>query len=384
MIEDIEIMICTECVKEIRLKLLGEKYGNNGICTCCGKSGHIVDTNSNEFIQMIKALIRYHYSEWDYNPHWGGDDYGTFFYNDDNVFLNKLNFINQDIYDELVNRIECYEVYEDYEKGISLFAGYYEGEQNMLLRSIKTDLDSSITKIGNQLMEENYFNFENEISNILSAYTCDCQLTLKKGEEFFRARVGYEDKKRSTVEFFEGEDIYIPYANSKIGAPSPYLAGNGRINRLGVSFLYCSTDKYTAVSEIRPHPGDIVSIGKFVSNKDLLIFDLTEKSFLNFYDSDKKLDAFKKLNTITELMQKTIPPSERLNYNITQLIADCIRQLNFDGILFPSSVGNGSNLVVFNPRTMDYTYDEAEVIEVKEVKYEYINRKWKKDINEIE
>ena len=72
------------------------------------------------------------------------------------------------------------------------------------------------------------------------------------------------------------------------------------------------------------------------------------------------------------------------NYTLTQLIADCIRKLDFDGILFPSSVGQGDNLVLFNPAKMDYTFDNAEVVEVREVKYEYQQREWKKDISEIE
>lgn len=178
--------------------------------------------------------------------------------------------------------------------------------------------------------------------------------------------------------------VYVPYSKSEIGAPPPYLAGLGRINRAGVSYLYCASDKYTAISEIRPHPGDIVSIGKFLLNKNSIIFDLTESQFLHFYDTDKKLDDFRKLNTLTELLQKVIPPSERQAYNITQLIADCIRKLNFDGILFPSSVGQGHNLVVFNPSIMNYTFQDAEVVEVRQVNYEYFQRKWKEKVSEIE
>jgi RES domain-containing protein len=183
---------------------------------------------------------------------------------------------------------------------------------------------------------------------------------------------------------FEGKIVFVPYASTQIGAPPPYLAGFGRINRAGVSFLYCASDKYTAISEIRPHPGDIVSIGKFLLKKDALIFDLTESQFLNFYITDEKLDGFKKLNTLTELLQKVIPPSERQSYNITQLVSDCIRKLKFDGILFPSSVGQGNNLVLFNPANMEYTFDEAEVVEVREVNYKYFQQEWKKNISEIE
>lgn len=384
MTEEDEILICKDCVKDKRYKLLIEQNNTIRNCTCCGKQNPVIDVDSNEFIQMTKALIRYHYSEWDYNEHFGGDRYGSLFYEDDNIFLNKANFINSEIYDELINRIECFEVYEDYDKGVSIFAGYYEGQQNPLLYSIKKDLDSSILKIEKKLKEENYFHFEEDITKILQTYLDICTKSIKAGEAFYRARIGFQDKKRSIFGGFEGEMVYVPYSNSQIGAPPPYLAGFGRINRAGVSFLYCASDKYTAISEIRPHPGDFVSIGKFILKKDCLIFDLTEIQFLNFYICDVKLDGFKQLNTLTELLQKIIPPSERQAYNITQLIADCIRKLNFDGILFPSSVGQGDNLVLFNPTNMDYTFDDAEVVEVSEVKYEYNQRNWKKDMSEIE
>lgn len=285
----------------------------------------------------------------------------------------------------MINRIECFEVYEDYKQGVSIFAGYYEGQQNPLLQSIKTDLDYSIKEIEHKLKSENYFKFEDQITQILSEYSDCCKLKIDNDSEFYRARIGYTDKKRSLFEGgFEGEMVFIPFSNSQIGAPPPLIAGVGRINRVGVSYLYCATDKHTAISEIRPHPGDIVSIGKFLNNNELLIFDLTENQFLNFYKSDENLDKFKKLHTFTELMQKVIPPSERHSYSITQLIADCIRRLNFDGILFPSSVGNGENLVVFNPEFMSYTYDNAEVVEISDVKYDYFQRKWRKDISEIE
>lgn len=380
-----EIFLCLECAKDIRLKKLIEKLNRKAICSCCNNSNYVIDVDSNEFTQMTKALIRYHYSEWDYNEHWGGDGFISLFTDADNVFFNKQRFEDKDLYDELIYRIECFEVYEDYEKGVSIFAGYYEGEQNPLLEAIKNDLNRSIKEIEYKLKNENYFLFENEITTMLSPYLKLCKLKVKKASEFYRARVGYKDKKRSFFEGgFLGENIFVPYSNSEINAPSPLLAGGGRINRVGVSYLYCATNKHTAISEIRPHPGDIVSIGKFICDKDLQIFDLTESQFLNFYQSDKKLDKFKILNTFTELMQKVIPPSKRHAYSITQLIADCIRRLNFDGVLFPSSVGDGENLVLFNPELMSYTFDNAEVIEISEVKYDYFTRKWKKNISEIE
>ncbi|UFH31554.1 recombinase family protein [Chryseobacterium sp. C-71] len=163
----------------------------------------------------------------------------------------------------------------------------WDGQQNPLLESLKSILDSSILKIQEKLKTENYFKYENDITNMLSEYAENCKIIIKKKSEFFRARVGYAHKK---IDFqslnVEVETVYEPYSGSDIGAPPPHLAGDGRINRVGVSYLYCATDKYTATAEIRPHPGDIVSIGKFIVNKDRFIkFDLKDKS-----NTDKLFD----------------------------------------------------------------------------------------------
>lgn len=376
-----QIQLCIECAKDIRLKKLIRNNGVKGLCTCCENNEFIIDVEGNEFIQMIKALIRYHFSEWDYNKHWGGDGYIPLI---EENFINKENFNNQDICDELMDIIDSFKVYENYDEGVSIFAGYSDGEQNPLLQAIKTNLDYSITDIAEKLKTENYFKFEDQITKMLLKYVDCAEMLIKKENGFYRARTGVEDKKRSVITGgFEGQDIFVPFSGTKIGAPPPGIAGIGRLNRAGVTYLYCATDKYTAISEIRPHPGDVVSIGKFITNRDLRIFDLTDSQFLNFYQSDKRLREFGRLNTFSELMQQVIPPAERHVYSITQLIADCIRKLDFDGILFASSVGTGDNLVVFEPELLHYTFEEAEVVEIKEVNYQYFQRECRKDVSEI-
>ncbi|PZR22098.1 MAG: hypothetical protein DI539_06475, partial [Flavobacterium psychrophilum] len=229
--------------------------------------------NSNDFIQLTKALIRYHYSEWIYNEEFGGDHYCSLLFSDESLFFNVDRF-NPAVLDELSDRIYLFGgSYDSYQSGVSLFSGYYDTYKLPLLESIKTDLDSSILKIERQLLVENYFQYEAEISKLLSLYVNSCQMTIKKDSEFFRARIGYQHEERVHYNSkVETKTIYIPYSGDKIGAPPPNIVGTGRINRPGVSYLYCATDEYTAISEIRPHPGDVVSIGKFIVDKDLKIF----------------------------------------------------------------------------------------------------------------
>lgn len=189
----------------------------------------------------------------------------------------------------------------------------------------------------------------------------------------YRARVGFKDKKRSLSMGFETEFHYIPYKGSEIGAPPPYIATSGRVNRAGVSFLYCATEKYTAISEVRPHPGDRVSLAKILLNSDAKVFDLSSTMLLSFFDTDEMLDKLKPLNTLGFLINETIPPSERIRYSITQLIADCIRQLGFEGIAFNSTVGGGKNIVLFDQSVISQDESSAEVVSVESVEYKYRN-----------
>jgi hypothetical protein len=362
--------VCVECVKDKNIKKLIIKNGSKNTCTLCEEEHLSIDFEDSDFFSLVKAVLRFNFSEWEYNSHWGADGYECLFYGEENVFFEQERALSEDTYEELVLSISEGPVYEAYDKGISIFAGYdSDGMQNMLLESIKSSSDRDLVKLANRLKSENYFKVEKELLKILAEFTGVAEINLDKGSTFYRARVGISDKKRSLGDGFETEYHFTPYTEGDIGSPPPLMASAGRINRPGVAFFYCATDKYTAVSEVRPHPGDNVSIGKFVLLSKAKMFDLSESQLLHFYSSDKSLDTYIPLNTLSNFMNKVIPPSERQQYSFTQLIADCIRQMGFDGIIFNSTVGNGENLVLFDPSIVNYTYEDAEVVEVEQVKY---------------
>ena len=346
--------------------------GAAGECSLCSENELVLDSENVRFFKLTKALVRFHYSEWDYNEHWGGDGYEALFYGESNLFFDANRSISEDSYDEIVQSITSGPYYEDYDKGISVYAGYdSKGEQNMLLESIKSDLDNEILLIAERLKTENHFLLEDEIKKIISNHSSAASSCIETSETLYRARIGFKEKKQPFVEDFVPKTHYLPYTGVDIGAPPPYLATGGRVNRTGVSFLYCATDKYTAISEVRPHPGDRVSLAKFNANQALSVFDLSGNKLLHYFENDKLLDTYKTFNTLDVLLNKTIPPSDRTHYSITQLIADCIRQLGFDGVIFNSTVGSGKNIVLFDQNCATQASDEAGMVLIDSVKYEY-------------
>ena len=136
--------ICSKCVKQKHLKQLIKSKKTKNTCDFCGNNTNVCDINE-EFYDLLKSLIRYYYDEWDYNHHWGGDDFYKIIEKED-IFFNKENFTNPEDIDFLTELIDTFEAYEDYEKGISLYAGYTDGNQNTLLRSIKDEIDNSLKK----------------------------------------------------------------------------------------------------------------------------------------------------------------------------------------------------------------------------------------------
>ena len=257
-------IVCIKCVKDSHLKQLIKNEGAVTDCTICGEaSNKAIDSDNSNFFELAKAVLRFHYSEWDYNHHLGGDGYESMFYGEDNIFFNIDRSNSDDAYEELVLSITEGPAYEDYDKGVSVFSGYdKDGAQNMPLRSIKSSLDRNLLMISEKLKSENYFQLEDHVKAVLNDYKNVAEKMFSSGYSFYRARIGVEDKKRYLGLGFESENHYKPFSNSEIGSPPPYIASAGRINRPGVSFFYCATDIYTAISEVRPHPGDHVSIGK--------------------------------------------------------------------------------------------------------------------------
>ena len=65
-----------------------------------------------------------------------------------------------------------------------------------------------------------------------------------------------------------------PYRIDKMGAPPKRKASHGRANPAGIPYLYLASNVNTAISEIRPHTGEIACVADFTISHDLSIIDL--------------------------------------------------------------------------------------------------------------
>lgn len=240
--------ICEKCVKESHLKELLKNSKTIDICSFCKNNSKVYDYESDEFYYLLKALIRYHYDEWDYNHHWGGDSLYKLLESDD-IFFNKDNFQNPEDVEILIELIDNFDAYEYYTEGICLYAGYdKEGNQQILLRALKKEIHINLTRVISKLKVSNYSSLEGLIENRIKEFTDVTKIKIVKNSKYFRARIGYSKKSYDHLNGgMDGKYIYIPFTKEQISSPPPFMALSGRLNRAGVSFLYCATDSKTAI-----------------------------------------------------------------------------------------------------------------------------------------
>lgn len=197
--------------------------------------------------------------------------------------------------------------------------------------------------------------------DILSQYMKENTLNVKPGQIYYRARIiddscindhmiykcySAPDGEKLDVKYvskanpFKGltkEASFVPPKNIKIS--------EGRANPKYVKYLYVAESPTTAIFEVRPFIFDAVNIAKIQVNEPLKIANIAvdlelssnKKATIDMYVMGMIQGAFSK------------PTNNTDDYIPTQVIAEYIRSLGYDGIRFNSSIHTGGvNLTIFN------------------------------------
>lgn len=147
------------------------------------------------------------------------------------------------------------------------------------------------------------------------------------------------------------------YESDQMGAPPARLASHGRANPAGIPYLYLASSEDTAVSELRPHTGEVASVAVFRIPANLKIvdlrhprttvspFELADENAISLLRSDIAL--LERLGH--ELTRPVLPDSAATDYVPSQYLCEFIKQQEWDGVIYSSSVSEGKNLALFNP-----------------------------------
>lgn len=141
-----------------------------------------------------------------------------------------------------------------------------------------------------------------------------------------------------------------------MSAPPANLATSGRANPAGISYLYLASDLETACAEVRPLPGQNVTVAKFAVGAMRLVnladFSMSVSPFNNNGPADIiSLRGFLKLfNWLSEELSLPVDPlASSFQYAPSQYFCECMKFNGFDGVLYRSSVSSGTNLALFDP-----------------------------------
>lgn len=159
-------------------------------------------------------------------------------------------------------------------------------------------------------------------------------------------------------------------------APTHEKTKAGRINPVGIPYLYVSEQEKTAVAEIRPYPGSKVSVAKVKPIKSLKLADLTKFHAVTDPFIQDNLESRIRQNVLLNILNiefsRPISPDDcEIEYIPTQYLAEVILNAGYDGIRYKSSVcTGGTNIVFFNPNDLEIQ-KEINLVKVKSIKIDY-------------
>lgn len=164
--------------------------------------------------------------------------------------------------------------------------------------------------------------------------------------KFYRARV-HDDRRRTSR-----------FTSAEVGAPPPEKAKAGRANQDGQPVLYLASNKSTALAEVRPWKGAAVALAEIEVNRELLLVDLARRHSVKspFFVEllAWKLQLAGLLYRLGHDMSQPVMPHEQaVLYKPTQLLALMIQAAGYDGCIFPSAMGSGKNVVLFDVNAAD-------------------------------
>lgn len=213
------------------------------------------------------------------------------------------------------------------------FVYYLEGKNREFI--ISDDVYSSVLQIWKSFKEDivyrnRYFSGE-EIIRILSKLNFMPIFPTNTHLTYYRARIG---------DFEHTPD-------SDMMAPPAYKTSDGRCNPAGISYLYLATSKDTAIREIRPQIGDVVTLATCdVDVSNIFSFNV----YLMEHYGIKAEDEYAKclLFLILEDLSSAVTKNNHLDYIPLQYISEFIKSRGYNGFSYSSIYQTGMNLVMFN------------------------------------
>lgn len=349
---------CNSCFSDLVLTVIINDKSERGNCDYCESEDELI-IDVSELTEEFNKLMKYYavtepYEDYHPEIHDDPTEFGDSLINlineDWNIFSKELVGTGTDeslLFDILdINNSDHTNSWDLYSRISDSFSFVHPLE----------DWEVVWEKFKNELKHENRFfpKTQTEVFNKSFDEALDIRRSYIRNrvDNLYRARIGEHP--------FE-----------KMLAPPVELAKGGRANPQGISYLYCARDERTAIAEVRPWKGAQITVAGIKVKRELKVVDLFKEPLSPFsFDSpyqaleiDKLLTYFSK-----ELSTPVDPNKSEIEYLPTQYITELIKSKGFDGILFDSAIGPGTNIVIFDEKNAEVT--STQTIKVNKITYD--------------
>ena len=177
------------------------------------------------------------------------------------------------------------------------------------------------------------------------------KISIPRNRYLWRAQLGYT----SEPLYEQGQyidDVPAPYPPERM-KPLKNSAREGRANPKGIPYLYLSNRKETAMAEVRPWFGSLISVGQFKTLRKLNVISCLS-------DQPKKRTFFFREPSVRErrnavwadideaFSRPTTLADDVADYVPTQILAELFKSKGYDGLVYRSTFGGGHNVVLFD------------------------------------
>lgn len=364
----VDPILCEHCLADNELKYEIQQRGTvvERCPICHYEGGRALSATDARIKRIFRALIRLNFSEWDYNTHLGGDSLETVVMSSPAIFRLRAD-ASLEAFEDAYLEMETREWYPDTDEEISLGGGYWDGS---VLDGLRDRRDPRVEKVVGAALQHNWFDTEAAARDLVERFRDDLTAIVPSGSDFFRGRIGVKSRlSAKDAPLADGRTFrYLPFSGKDIDRPPLKLATEGRFNRARVSLLYLASDVQTAVAELRPHPGHLVSTAMFRLKRDLKVANFAKQDIRSFL-SDQRLEDLRSILSIADVLNVPVQPEHRVLYAATQLFADVLRSAGFEGLTFNSTVGKGSNLTSFAGDAFELVAGSERVQDVVALEY---------------
>jgi len=202
---------------------------------------------------------------------------------------------------------------------------------------------SAFSRLIRELRYENRFFLSDRSAEFIASIVAFAKQSkaheIPTGTSFFRARK------------HELHDATEPYGLDEMGAPPKEKATHGRLNPVGIPYLYLASDVQTAVSEANPWIGCMLTVAKFTLPRPISVISFSRRTFPDPPSSFKdKTREFTWEQLIAMMFSIPFDPRDTTAYVPSQYLTERIKREGFDGVLYDSArKKGGQNLALFGP-----------------------------------